>query len=376
MVTRSMFLALAMSVVLAANAWAQPPTENPPNTDPILVTINGEDIAQSDLRVHQVNAVRQRSRRLTAGAELARVIAEVTPSALAAAVDQLLMTQHARALGYTFTENLFQQFLLNARGVYRFSGQTEDFDSNKDVLRAIQESEGQTEREVRRMIERQMLAQQAMQIAILDQVSLTETEAREYYDANIEDYTTPATAALREILVALPRGARSAADEAARAETEALVARLRNGEDFAALAAEESDSPSNANGGRIGPLLVTDYAEPIQEIITALAVGEITDPIRTPLGYQIFILDLRVDAYFRPFDELREEITNSVFGDRRTAAYNTLLRTLRSDAVIEWQHDDLQRAYERHRVANPDVAALPGHLHVAGARLRTPRIFA
>ncbi len=350
---------VALSLALIAQTQAQQPTDLSADTDPALVTVNGEDITESDLRVHQVNALRQRARRPTTDAEFARVIADVTPGALAEAIDQLLMVQKARALGYTFTENLFQQFLLNARGVFRFPGQTEDFNSNDEVLRAIQESEGLTEREVRRMIERQLLAQRAMEIEILDQVSLTEAEAREYYDANIETYTTPATAALREILLAVPRGARGPADQDAKVKAEAFVARLRSGEDFATLATEVSDSPSKQSGGRVGPFLETEFPEPMRALIATLDVGQIADPIRTPLGYQIVMLDFLVDAYVRPFEELREEITNSVFGDRRTAAYNALLTALRNDAVIEWHHDDLRQAYEVHRASNPEVHALP-----------------
>ncbi len=352
---------VALSLALIAQTQAQQPTDLPADTDPALalVTVNGEDITESDLRVHQVNALRQRARRPTTDAEFARVIADVTPGALAEAIDQLLMVQKARALGYTFTENLFQQFLLNARGVFRFPEQTEDFNSNDEVLRAIQESEGLTEREVRRMIERQLLAQRAMEIEVLHQVSLTEAEAREYYDANIEAYTTPATAALREILLAVPRGARGPADQDAKVKAEALVARLRSGEDFATLATEVSDSPSKQSGGRVGPFLETEFAEPMRALIATLDVGQIADPIRTPLGYQIVMLDFLVDAYVRPFEELREEITNSVFGDRRTDAYNALLTALRNDAVIEWHHDDLRQAYEVHRASNPEVHALP-----------------
>ena len=47
-------------------------------------------------------------------AALARVISEVTPGAIAAAVDETLMAQRARVLGYAFTDDMFEQFLSNA----------------------------------------------------------------------------------------------------------------------------------------------------------------------------------------------------------------------------------------------------------------------
>ena len=347
-------------VMLVVQARAHQPDVNLPVIDLILVTISSETITESDLQTYQVKAIRQRARSPVTTAALARVISEVTPGAIAAAVDETLMAQRARVLGYAFTDDMFEQFLSNARGVFRFQGQTEDFKTNEEVLKAIQKSERITAQEIRRMIERQMLAQQAMQIDILDQVNLTEAEAREYYNTHISEYTTPATATLREILIAAPNGEGDArAEDHARMLAETTVVQLRNGEDFSVLAAELSDSPSKANGGRVGPLVVTEYSQAIQELIAELEVGDVADPIRTAQGYQIVMLDLSVEVYVRPFDERPEEITGSVFGNRRTDMYNTLLQTLRNQAVIEWQDQDLRLAYESYRAANPEVQALP-----------------
>ena len=79
----------------------------------------------------------------------------------------------------------------------------------------------------------------------------------------------------------MPEGALGSAEEEAKTVAETTVARLRQGEDFAVLAAEVSDSPSKANGGKIGPLLVSEYSKPIQDIINGLENGEVADPIRT-----------------------------------------------------------------------------------------------
>lgn len=351
---------VALWLVLGAGIRAHQVDDDRTGSDPVLVTVNDYALTERDFHTYQVHEARQRGLRPETAAARARAIVDVTPQAIATAVDELLMAQHARTLGYTFTDALFQQFLSNARGVFRFPGQTEDFRTNDEVLQAIQQFEGLSPQELRRMIEREMLAQQALQVAILDEVALTEAEARAYYDTRIEDYTTPATAALREILIAAPAGTRGTeAESRAKRAAEAVVTRLRHGEDFESLVAELSDSPSRVSEGRIGPLPVTDYSEAVQAAIAELAVGEVSDPIRAPTGYQILRLDLRVDAYVRPFEELRDEITNSVFGDGRNAAYNALLRTLRDQAVIVWHNQELRRAYERHRAAHPTVQASP-----------------
>ena len=99
----------------------------------------------------------------------------------------------------------------------------------------------------------------------MQHVALTEEEARQYYNTHQDEFMTPATVTLREILVAVPttttrRRARSfnaAADDAAKAEDRRRFAtRDRKGEDFAKLVAEVSESATKANGGLIGPINV------------------------------------------------------------------------------------------------------------------------
>ena len=350
----------AMTTTLVVVAQEGAPDENRPIViERVLVKVNGEILTQSDLENSQVNEVQLRRLRPTTDAELMRILNEITPGILAKQVDELLMVQAARGLGFNFTDEIFDEFLTNARGVFRLPDQEGDFESNEEVLQAFEESEGITPLELRRTIERQMLSRQAMQIEILNKVSITDTESREYYEENLDEYTTPATAALREILIGVGADASPAAEEEARTVAGTTVARLRDGEDFAVLAAELSDSPSKANGGRIGPLMVTEYVEAIQELIAGLENGEVADPIRTAQGYQIVMLDLRVEPYVRPFDEVRSDISSSVFGDRRNAAYNELIKRLRSQAVLEWKSDELKQAYETYRAANPNVEVGP-----------------
>ena len=349
---------IAASIMVVCEAGAQEANE-PYFVERVLVKVNGEILTQSDLENRQVNEIQLRGLRPTTTAELARIIAEVTPEVIAVQVDELLMVQTARGMGFDFTDEIFEEFLTNARGVFRVPGQEKDFETNEEVLQAFEESEGISRQELRRQIELQMLSRQAMRVEILDKVSMTDVEAREYYTENADEYTTPATAALREILIAVLEQVSAGAEEEARTVATTTVARLRDGADFGVMAAELSDSPSKANGGRIGPLMVTEYSKPIQELIAGLEVGEVADPVRTAQGYQVVMLDLRIDAYVRPFDEVRDEITSSVFGDRRTEAYNKLMKKLRGEAIMEWHSDELKQAYENYRTANPEVAILP-----------------
>ncbi len=349
---------LAILVTAGVVGQAQVPASPAPAAAPdnaivieqILVKVNGEIITQSDLESRQVNAIRQMGAQPTTNAELAQLINQVTPDVVRTAVDETLMVQKGKELGYQLSDEQFEEVLDNLRA-------ENDFADNVELAAALAESEGLTMTDLRRVMESQMLVSQVQQVEILNKVRMTDTEAREYYDQNMDEFTIPASATLREILVALAAGGgriNAAAEESARTVAETTVARLRAGEDFATVAAEVSDSPSKANGGLIGPLLVSEYSEGIQELIAALEVGEVSDPVRTGQGYQLVMLAEQSDAEARPFEEVRENISNNVFNDRRTEEYANYLRTLRDEAIIDWKSDDLRLIYES-EVAAADI---------------------
>ena len=315
----------------------------------ILVKVNGEIVTQSDLESRQIAEIRRRGAVPGSNAELARLVNDVTPEVITAAVDELLMVQKGRELGYSMSDAQFESLVENLT-------EENGFEEVAELEAALRESEGLTIRDLRRLMERQMLVSQVQQVEIINRVSITDVEAREYYDSHLEEFTTPPTATLREILIGVPEGTtgvNAASDEQARTVAKTTVARLRAGEDFATLAAEVSESPSKANGGLIGPLRVDEYSDVIRQFIETLDVGDVADPLRTPQGYQIVMLEDRRSAVADPFEDVRDNIASSVFNDRRTREYAEYLETLRDEATIEWKNDDLRRAYDDYRAANP-----------------------
>lgn len=75
--------------------------------------------------------------------------------------------------------------------------------------------------------------------------------------------------------------------EEARARTEALLDRLRAGDDFGDLAAEFSDCPSRAKGGDLGGFVRGQRDTAFEAAVAELNVGGVSGVVETPAGFHL-----------------------------------------------------------------------------------------
>jgi tetratricopeptide (TPR) repeat protein len=68
---------------------------------------------------------------------------------------------------------------------------------------------------------------------------------------------------------------------------EQIAARVRQGDDFAALARNESLDPSASRGGLVGPVALSSLLDALQTALRAASPGEVTGVVRMPTGYGV-----------------------------------------------------------------------------------------
>jgi parvulin-like peptidyl-prolyl isomerase len=108
-----------------------------------------------------------------------------------------------------------------------------------------------------------------------------------------------------------------------------------------------SESATKASGGLVGPVNVEDLSPALKELAAKLESGGISEPVRTPRGYQMFRLETRSVPELRPFDEVRRSIENAIRNERIGPETEKMLARLRTQAVIEWKDENLRQIYEK-----------------------------
>jgi len=144
----------------------------------------------------------------------------------------------------------------------------------------------------------------------------------------------------RHILVKLETGASDEAKAKARAKADALLVRARKGEDFARLAAQNSDDAVSAKkGGDLGFNPKGRMVKPFDEAQFAMEPGQLSDVVESPFGYHI----IKVEAVREgdvPVGEAKRELGEKLYRDTRAAvmakqAADELLAKVQSGTSLE-----------------------------------------
>ena len=165
-------------------------------------------------------------------------------------------------------------------------------------------------------------------------------ELHAYFEAHKDKFRKPESVTISEIYLSF-----AGKNEAAvKAKAEQLVAQLRGGADFGAVAAANSEREQNGEltapktRGKVGVFEVPNLREDIANAIKNVKAGAVTDPVRTNEGYQIIRIDERTpasDASVFNENQVREAMTI----ERSPKAREDYLQGLRNEAYIKVAKD-------------------------------------
>ena len=159
---------------------------------------------------------------------------------------------------------------------------------------------------------------------IMSETEITENDLREYYNTHIDEYKKEEIKASHILITTLnDMGEPLSEEETAKKESEAqdILARIKQGEDFEALAKEYSDDKASAsNGGDLGYFAKGVMVPEFEEAAFKLEKGQVSDVVKSSFGYHIIKVD-----------DKREEITS--YEDEKENILENLIYLLDSGKV-------------------------------------------
>ena len=115
-------------------------------------------------------------------------------------------------------------------------------------------------------------------------------------------------------------------------EAMAVIADIKGGADFAAVAKAKSTGPSGRNGGDLGYFGFKQMVPPFSKVAFALKPGEFTtEPVKTQFGWHIIKVEDRRVAGSQNFEQASQKIRQEL----SQQAYKDTLAGLRAKARID-----------------------------------------
>jgi hypothetical protein len=207
-----------------------------------------------------------------------------------------------------------------------------------EKLNEAMRQSGLNPEDVRRTMRSEMMKQAVLQQEVDRRVYLgfSSEEVKKYFDANPDKFRKPESVKLSEIYLST-----AGKDEAAvKARALELIAQIRAGADFGAIAAANSEREKNGqrtapqDKGSVGEFDLPNLREDLQAALKDVKVGGVTEPIRAGEGYQILRIDARTPGGTAPaFNDNR--VREAMLMERQTKERETYLQDLRNDAFIK-----------------------------------------
>ncbi len=172
-------------------------------------------------------------------------------------------------------------------------------------------------------IEKEVLTSMAINKALAD-VTVTDDEAKKYYDENKEAFAQPATVSAKHILVATE-------DEAKK-----IKAEIDNKEiSFEEAAKKYSTCPSKEQGGNLGEFSKGMMVPEFEQAAFNSEIGVITEPVKTQFGYHLVLVEAKNEASSKSFDEVKDSVVNQLLQENQHKKYGDLLTELEGKYGVE-----------------------------------------
>jgi peptidyl-prolyl cis-trans isomerase SurA len=157
-----------------------------------------------------------------------------------------------------------------------------------DQLRERLRADGIDYARFRASLRDQMLIERVREREVYQRIRIDDADVDRVIEQQRAAAQVDAPLNIAQILVAVPEGADAATENARRARAEAALARVRGGEDFAAVAREISEDGNRERGGEIGLRPASRLPDIFVEAVRGLPAGAVRPTlVRSGAGFHV-----------------------------------------------------------------------------------------
>ncbi len=160
-------------------------------------------------------------------------------------------------------------------------------------------------------------------------ISVSSSEVKRYYQANIQEFERPEQVRGRQIVVDT------------KEEAKTVLALLQAGADFATLAKEKSTAPEAENGGDLGYFAMGDMPAEFN-VVFGLPEDGISGIVKSPYGFHLFKLEEKKNAGKISLKKVSKQIRAKLRRKKEDTRYKKWFTKLRARTKLEVNYEALE----------------------------------
>jgi len=210
--------------------------------------------------------------------------------------------------------------------------------------------------------------------------NLPEPELQKYYDDHKSDYFRPKRVRLAAVVWNAPAGSPERAKKLA--EAKAALAKIKAEEKKNALAFNQAvaqyseDAATKSAGGDLQfkshEELSQAYSKELADAAFALQAGQTSGVVETPKGLYLLKLTAQQEELNRSFDQVKTQIANKLYRERKTKEFDEWLKRLKDEAKISVDEKALEAIEVSAAAAPAGMPGMPGGMGGHGAMPGAP----
>jgi peptidyl-prolyl cis-trans isomerase C len=297
-----------------------PPAPVPAELPAVLAHVNSENVTKADFDRLLRNV------ELTNGAPVpADRRDEIYRRVLDELVTYTLLKQEAKARNIIVTDAEVEEQLT----AMRQAAKTEEAFKKALAARKMTLERLKTDARAEIAISKMMKAQ------VESTAEATDAEVRDYYDKNPDRFTRSEMVRASHILLRVDPNADEATKKQTRAKIDAVLKRARSGEDFGALAQQNSQDGSAPQGGDLGYFPKEKMVKEFADVAFAMKTGDISDVVPTQFGVHIIRVTDRKPAGTVPLDEVGPKVKQFLTEQKKQQQAQAFIAEVKQKAKIE-----------------------------------------
>jgi len=240
-------------------------------------------------------------------------------------IEREILYQQSQKAGIQITDQTVDDQLATIKK--RFADENE----YKNALSKMNLSED----EVKMQIKRGLTIRDLIDQEITSKIVITDEQSKAYYDTHPQLFKQPEQVKASHILIKVEANADEAKKVEARQKIKEVQQKLKDGGDFAALAKEYSEGPSNAKGGDLGYFRRGQMVKPFEDAAFSQKPNEVSDVVETRFGYHLIKVYNKKPEQVLTYTDVKDKITQRLKQEKVENEARQYVEKLKKDAKVE-----------------------------------------